>query len=76
MFCRKVLVSQRDEIELMQTWLKDRGQSVPDPNEHHMSMPGMDMGSMPMMPGHAHAEQMKALDQARGAEFDASFSPA
>ena len=73
LFCKKVIVSQRDEIDLMQTWLKDRGQMVPDPNDHHMSMPGMDMGSMPMMPGMLSAEQMKALDAARGTAFDRLF---
>ena len=74
LFCKKVIVSQRDEIDLMRTWLKDRSQAIPDPDDHHMDMPGMDMGSMStMMPGMLTPEQMKTLDAARGAAFDRLF---
>ncbi|HET9682718.1 MAG TPA: DUF305 domain-containing protein [Gemmatimonadaceae bacterium] len=44
-FCDKVIRSQQDEIDFMQTWLRDRGEMVPDPNDphamhmmHHMAM--------------------------------------
>ena len=30
--CERIVVGQRDEIALMQTWLSDRGQVVPDAN--------------------------------------------
>jgi uncharacterized protein (DUF305 family) len=73
LFCRKILRSQADEIELMQGWLRDRGESVPDPKDPHagmdMSMPGHEM----LMPGMLTAEQMAELDRSRGAEFDRLF---
>src|SRR6185295_3844154 len=28
-FCERIVVGQRDEISMMQTWLRDRGQAVP-----------------------------------------------
>ncbi len=31
----RIEVSQEDEIKMMQTWLKDRGQALPDPHAHH-----------------------------------------
>jgi uncharacterized protein (DUF305 family) len=40
--CQKIIVSQHDEITMMSTWLRDRNQAVPDPNDPHpMMMPGM-----------------------------------
>jgi Uncharacterized protein conserved in bacteria len=73
LFCRKILRSQADEIELMQGWLRDRGEPVPDPKDPHagmdMSMPGHEM----LMPGMLTAEQLAALDRARGTEFDRLF---
>ena len=72
LFCKKVIISQRDEIVFMQTWLKDRGKTVPDPDAH-MDM-NMDMGDHSMlMPGMLTPEQMKQLDQARDTTFDRLF---
>lgn len=73
LFCRKVLRSQADEIEMMQSWLRDRGERVPDANDPHA---GMDMsmpGHMMLMPGMLSAEQLAALDSARGAAWDRLF---
>ena len=56
----KIGRSQRDEIELMQNWLRDRGQPVPDPADPHSmhmamhgmtGMTGMDMKVMKDMKG-------------------------
>jgi uncharacterized protein (DUF305 family) len=63
--------SQSDEINFMKRWLVARGQST------SMAMPGMpDMdkndGSM-LMPGMLTPQQMDALRNARGAEFDRLF---
>ena len=73
LFCRKILRSQADEIELMQGWLRDRGERVPDPKDPHagmdMSMPGHEM----LMPGMLTAEQLAELDRAQGTEFDRLF---
>ncbi len=44
-FCDKIIRSQSDEIDLMQTWLRDRGEAVPDPDDpHSMHMMHMSMG--------------------------------
>jgi uncharacterized protein (DUF305 family) len=70
LFCRKILRSQADEIELMQAWLRDRGERVPDPKDPHA---GMDMsmeGHAMLMPGMLTAEQLAELDGARGTMFD------
>ena len=72
--CERIVVGQRDEIHLMQTWLRDRWLPVPD--EHstrmHMKMPnGMEHDML--MPGMLNDEEMAALDKARGPEFDRLF---
>jgi uncharacterized protein (DUF305 family) len=69
--CERIVVGQRDEIALMQRWLRDRHQTVPDGDASHDMMPGMD--SSGMMPGMLTAEQLTQLDHARGPEFDRLF---
>jgi uncharacterized protein (DUF305 family) len=91
LFARKISASQRDEIEQMQTWLADRGEKVPDPNDPHAMMhmdaqhadmkvmkdmkhdAHMDMDHEMLMPGMLTADQLAALDRARGVEFDRLF---
>ena len=71
----RIINAQEDEIATMQRWLADRLQPVPDakPMSHDMAnMPGMDHGPM-MMPGMLTDAQMKALDGARGWDFDRLF---
>ena len=68
----KISISQSDEIKFMKRWLLARGQS------DSMAMPGMpdmDKNGKPMapMPGMLTPEQMTALRQANGAEFDRLF---
>jgi uncharacterized protein (DUF305 family) len=69
----RVINAQQDEIALMQQWLRDRGQPVPEVQvegttlivhgaEHAMHMPGM------LTP-----EQMQELDRARGQDFNRVF---
>jgi uncharacterized protein (DUF305 family) len=72
LFCKKVLISQRDEINQMKSWLTSRGQSVPD-TAMAMDMPGMNMGGPAMMPGMLTPAQMKTLDAARGPVWDSLF---
>jgi uncharacterized protein (DUF305 family) len=71
----RIDVAQRDEIALMQRWLRDRREAVPDPVPEHETA-GHQM-SMPMsetlMPGMLTHEQMMQLDEARGGEFDRLF---
>ena len=56
-------ISQRDEIALIERWLRSRGESMP---AEHAEMMGP-------MHGMLTAEQMERLRQARGAEFDRIF---
>jgi uncharacterized protein (DUF305 family) len=71
--CERIVVAQRDEIFMMQGWLGDRGQTVPDATStrHHMKMNGMEHDML--MPGMLTDEEMAALDKARGPEFDRLF---
>ena len=66
----RISSSQSDEIRFMRRWLAARGEPV------SMSMPEMrNMGSHPMvlMPGMLTPEQMEALRNAKGADFDHLF---
>jgi uncharacterized protein (DUF305 family) len=81
--CKRIALSQYDEINLMQRWLLARHLSAPDPldmrhphtgpvhDSSPMHMPGMDMGNPPMMmSGMLTPEEMRQLDAAHGTEFD------
>jgi uncharacterized protein (DUF305 family) len=63
---RRIELSQADEIEMMQEWLKGRGEKLPDPHAHHA--PGATL-----MPGMLTADEMARLAAANGAEFDRLF---
>jgi len=68
--------SQADEIRFMQRWLLSRGQTISGGTHdmHHKSMDHKNMSHEQMlMPGMLTAEQMEALKQARGEEFDRLF---
>lgn len=71
----RILNAQRDEIALMQRWLRDRGQTVPEVDESGMvHMPGGDHAMhMGMMPGMLSPAQLDELRAARGADFDRLF---
>jgi uncharacterized protein (DUF305 family) len=62
----RIEVSQRDEIKLMEAWLRDRGQEVPGPHAMHMH-------GATLMPGMLSAEEMTELAAAKDAEFDRLF---
>ncbi|MGH9203481.1 MAG: DUF305 domain-containing protein, partial [Vicinamibacterales bacterium] len=64
--CERIVVGQSDEIALMQTWLRDRGEQVPAADSHqgHRGV---------LMPGMLTPEQVAQLDRARGVEFDRLF---
>ena len=68
--CERIVVGQRDEIVLMQNWLQDRGQTVPDATStrHTMKMNGIEHDML--MPGMLTDEEMVELDRARGPAFD------
>jgi len=81
--CKRIALSQRDEIIMMQHWLQDRHLATPDPlhmlrgdngpvhDMSGMSMPGMDMGDHAMMmTGMLSATEMRQLEAARDSTFD------
>jgi uncharacterized protein (DUF305 family) len=69
----RIVVAQRDEIALMQIWLKDRKLPAPeaDPSGWRMTMNGQ--AHTMRMPGMLTPEQMKELEAARGANYDRLF---
>ena len=69
----RVVVGQAGEIELMQSWLRDRSQPVPEADPAGLKMKMGDMEHVMLMPGMLTEEQMKQLDAARGKEFDRLF---
>ena len=62
----RIEVSQNDEIKMMQEWLQQRGEKLPDPHAHHQ------MGAT-LMPGMLSQEEMARLTAATGDEFDRLF---
>jgi uncharacterized protein (DUF305 family) len=71
--CERQVVAQRDEIEFMRNWLRDRAQDVPAANatHHRMKMNGVEHDML--MPGMLTAEELAALDKALGPEWDRLF---
>lgn len=69
----RIATSQADEIVLMQSWLRDRRQPVPEPDPAGMKMTMGGTEHVMLMPGMLSAEQMAKLDAARGKEFDRLF---
>jgi uncharacterized protein (DUF305 family) len=63
LLCKKIEISQTDEIDRMTQWLQDHGQAVPD-TAKPMAM---------MMPGMLTPAQMQQLDAARDTTFDRLF---
>jgi uncharacterized protein (DUF305 family) len=70
---RRILISQRDEIDLMQTWLRDVGAPVPEPNPRGMRMIMNGVEHDMLMPGMLTEAQVAELDAARGEVFDRLF---
>jgi uncharacterized protein (DUF305 family) len=68
--CDRIFVAQKDEILLMQNWLRDRHETAPEGDASHDTIPGME--SM-MMPGMLTAKQLLLLKRAQGPEFDRLF---
>jgi uncharacterized protein (DUF305 family) len=62
----RIAISQNDEIRMMQRWLTNRGQSVPDLHAMHMH-------GATLMPGMLLPEEMDRLAAANGTTFDRLF---
>jgi uncharacterized protein (DUF305 family) len=73
LLAERILVSQKDEIELMRSWLRDRGQVVPPPDATHHKMKHGDMEHDMLMPGMLTDDELKKLENAKGKEFDRLF---
>jgi uncharacterized protein (DUF305 family) len=71
--CERIVVGQQDEIHLMQFWLREHGEPVPDAKATHMKMQMDGMEHDMLMPGMLNDEQLAQLDKARGADFDRLF---
>lgn len=76
----RIINAQRDEIRTMQTWLRRRGQPVPEVNIDGLNLmihiPGMDHeehADHTNMPGMLSQEQLVELSKAKGTEFDRLF---
>jgi uncharacterized protein (DUF305 family) len=68
----RIINAQRDEIALMQGWLRDRGQPAP---EVRIEGTTLHVGGehAPHAPGMLTDAQLAELDRARGPEFDRLF---
>jgi uncharacterized protein (DUF305 family) len=62
----RIELSQKDEIQMMQTWLGARGEKVTDVHAHHAK-------GAHLMPGMLTPEEMDSLRAAEGVEFDRLF---
>lgn len=69
----RIINAQTDEIAIMQNWLRDRRQAVPEAKAVPMKMKMNGVEMMMLMPGMLSDEQMKQLDAARGTDFDRLF---
>ncbi len=63
----RINTSQEDEIEFMQDWLRERGESAPEPTAHDA------MHTTHKMAGMASPADMTRLAAAQGTEFDRLF---
>ena len=69
----RIVVGQKDEIALMQYWLREHGEAVPAADATHMSMKMNGMQHDMLMPGMLNDAQLAQLDKARDADFDRLF---
>jgi len=81
MLGQRITVSQKDEIAMMQQWLRDRHQPLPAHDAqsggqtmagNSMNMPGMTMSDT-LMPGMLTSEQLAELAKTTGDAFDKLF---
>ena len=68
MLAGRIEVSQRDEIQRMQDWLRRRGQTVPEVTAGHAGH-----GMHHLMPGMLSQEEMADLAAASGTAFERKF---
>jgi uncharacterized protein (DUF305 family) len=69
LIAKRIEVSQKDEIAMMQRWLRQRGAEVPSIDAHHH----MAAGHEHLMPGMLTDDDLAQLAKATGAEFEQLF---
>ncbi len=70
----RIINAQKDEIETMQTWLRERDQTVPEVHIEGTKLMMHGAGDHAMhMPGMLTQSQIDELNAARGPEFDRLF---
>lgn len=69
LLAERITASQRDEISLMQQWLRDHGEEAPDPAAHAQH----DAGHAARMPGMLTPAELARLGAASGNDFDRLF---
>jgi uncharacterized protein (DUF305 family) len=69
----RIIVSQADEIAMMQEWLRVHGQPVPAADATHHVMRHDDMEHRMLMPGMLTEEELTELEAASGVAFDRLF---
>lgn len=69
----RIINAQQDEILVMQNWLRDRHQPVPEADPAGMKMVMGGEEHHHLMPGMLTPEQMSRLEAARGEEFERLF---
>ncbi len=71
--CARIINAQKDEIAVMQEWLRDRGLEVPEIHieDGHLMIHGPEHAMH--MPGMLTSEQIEELRHARGPDFDRLF---
>ena len=78
----RIDASQEDEISFMEGWLEDRGENIPEENEHsmmdhhendHHDMGHHDMSMHLDMVGMASPKQLKELENSKSTDFDRLF---
>src|SRR5690349_12468733 len=67
--CGRIINAQRDEIRILQGWLRDRNQPIPEPPAAGMPMMMNRTMQNMLMPGMLSPEQMAALNAAKDADF-------
>ena len=65
LMAERMTVSQRDELVQMETWLAQRGETIPMDHEQH--------GPAEMMPGMLTEDELAQLEAASGRAFDELF---
>ncbi len=71
--CARIINAQKDEIDVMQMWLRDRGLEVTEIHiaDGHLMIHGPEHAGH--MPGMLSPEQLEELRHARGRDFDRLF---